>query len=70
MPGNRGQDPAIFFDLVEGGVRVKSVLVSRLMAAPEGHDITRLLLAWSEGDDDALGKLAPLVEVELMLPPA
>jgi len=65
MPGNRGQDPAIFFDLVEGGVRVKSVLVSRLMAAPEGHDITRLLLAWSEGDDDALGKLAPLVEAEL-----
>src|SRR4029453_9622993 len=29
------------------------------------HDITRLLLAWSEGDDDALGKLAPLVEAEL-----
>ena len=35
------------------------------MAAPGGHDITRLLLAWSEGDDDALGKLAPLVEAEL-----
>ena len=41
------------------------MLVSRLMAAPDGHDITRLLLAWSEGDDDALGKLAPLVEAEL-----
>ena len=65
MPGNRGQDSATFFDPLEGGVRVKSVLVSRLMAAPEGHDITRLLLAWSEGDDDALGKLAPLVEAEL-----
>ena len=39
--------------------------MSRLMAAPGEHDITRLLLAWSEGDDDALGKLAPLVEAEL-----
>ena len=36
------------------------------MAAPGGHDITRLLLAWSEGDDDALGQLAPLVEAELL----
>jgi RNA polymerase sigma factor (TIGR02999 family) len=36
------------------------------MAAPVGHDITRLLLAWSEGDDDALGQLAPLVEAELL----
>jgi RNA polymerase sigma factor (TIGR02999 family) len=35
------------------------------MPASDGHDITRLLLAWSEGDDDALGKLAPLVEAEL-----
>lgn len=35
------------------------------MAAPGEYDITRLLLAWSEGDDDALGKLAPLVEAEL-----
>ena len=65
MPGNRGQDAATFFDPVQGGVLIGSVLVSRLMAAPEGHDITRLLLAWSEGDDDALGKLAPLVEAEL-----
>ena len=39
--------------------------MSRLMAAPGEHDITRLLLAWSEGDDDALGKLAPLVAAEL-----
>lgn len=36
------------------------------MAAPGEHNITRLLLAWSEGDDDALGKLAPLVEAELL----
>ena len=35
------------------------------MAAPGEYDITRLLLAWSEGDEDALGKLAPLVEAEL-----
>jgi|SRR5688572_25418003 len=35
------------------------------MAPPGEYDITRLLLAWSEGDDDALGKLAPLVEAEL-----
>jgi len=35
------------------------------MAAPGQYDITRLLLAWSAGDDDALGKLAPLVEAEL-----
>src|SRR4030095_10011738 len=35
------------------------------MAAPSQHDITRLLLAWSEGDDDALSNLAPLVEAEL-----
>jgi RNA polymerase sigma factor (TIGR02999 family) len=35
------------------------------MAAPGEHDITRLLLAWTEGDDEALSKLAPLVEAEL-----
>jgi RNA polymerase sigma-70 factor (ECF subfamily) len=35
------------------------------MAAPGEYDITRLLLAWNEGDHDALGKLAPLVEAEL-----
>ena len=43
----------------------RRVLVGRFMAAPGEYDITRLLLAWSEGDDDALGKLAPLVEAEL-----
>jgi len=35
------------------------------MAAPGEHDITRLLLAWRQGDDDALSRLAPLVEAEL-----
>src|SRR5215470_19878509 len=29
------------------------------------HEITRLLLAWSEGDKDALDRLAPLVYAEL-----
>jgi len=29
------------------------------------HEITRLLLAWSEGDRDALDRLAPLVYAEL-----
>ena len=43
----------------------RRVLLGRFMAAPGEYDITRLLLAWSEGDDDALGKLAPLVEAEL-----
>jgi RNA polymerase sigma-70 factor, ECF subfamily len=54
-----------FLDPVHRGVRLESVLVSRFMAAPGDHDITLLLLAWSEGDDDALGKLAPLVQAEL-----
>lgn len=40
------------------------MLVSRVMARGE-RDITQLLLAWSKGDDDALGTLAPLVEAEL-----
>ena len=29
------------------------------------HEITRLLLAWSEGDGEALDRLAPLVYAEL-----
>src|SRR5262252_6075749 len=29
------------------------------------HEITRLLLAWSEGDREALDRLAPLVYAEL-----
>src|SRR5688572_27260392 len=35
------------------------------MAPPRAPDITRLLLAWSDGDESALGQLAPLVEAEL-----
>lgn len=29
------------------------------------HEVTQLLLAWNNGDQDALAKLAPLVETEL-----
>ena len=35
------------------------------MAAPASHEITQLLLAWSEGDQAALEKLMPLVYAEL-----
>ena len=33
--------------------------------APSPHDVTQLLVAWSEGDTAALEKLTPLVEAEL-----
>ena len=33
--------------------------------APGSHEITQLLLAWSEGDGEALDRLAPLVYAEL-----
>jgi RNA polymerase sigma factor (TIGR02999 family) len=32
---------------------------------PSSHEITQLLRAWSEGDDQALAKLTPLVYTEL-----
>src|ERR1051325_5954547 len=35
------------------------------MASPATADVTRLLLAWSQGDDAALAKLIPLVYREL-----
>ncbi|MCG3161298.1 MAG: hypothetical protein JMDDDDMK_02449 [Acidobacteria bacterium] len=35
------------------------------MATPPADEITRLLQAWREGDDDALARLIPLVENEL-----
>jgi RNA polymerase sigma-70 factor, ECF subfamily len=35
------------------------------MAAPSAPDVTRLLLAWREGDDAALERLIPLVYREL-----
>jgi len=35
------------------------------MPAPAPQDVTTLLLAWNEGDEDALGQLMPLVYAEL-----
>ena len=35
------------------------------MEAPSGHDITQLLRAWGDGDQEALRKLTPLVHAEL-----
>src|SRR5262249_58055166 len=34
-------------------------------ASPRPMSVTALLQAWSDGDDDALGALLPLVEAEL-----
>jgi RNA polymerase sigma-70 factor (ECF subfamily) len=36
-----------------------------LMLATSSHEITQLLLAWNDGDQQALDKLVPLVETEL-----
>lgn len=35
------------------------------MSAPESHEVTELLVAWSDGDEAALDRLAPLVQAEL-----
>ena len=35
------------------------------MDAPDSHELTQLLEAWSNGEEEALGKLAPLVHAEL-----
>jgi RNA polymerase sigma factor (TIGR02999 family) len=35
------------------------------MPTPESHEVTELLLAWSEGDQEALDRLVPLVHSEL-----
>ena len=35
------------------------------MAIPDSHEVTGLLLAWSEGDQEALDRLMPLVYGEL-----
>jgi RNA polymerase sigma factor (TIGR02999 family) len=35
------------------------------MAASESHELTELLVAWSDGDEAALDRLAPLVQSEL-----
>src|SRR4030095_1177711 len=36
-----------------------------LMSVPAAHEITKLLLAWNDGDQQALDRLVPLVEAEL-----
>lgn len=36
-----------------------------MLQAQSSKQITQLLIAWSEGDDSALGRLAPLIESEL-----
>jgi RNA polymerase sigma-70 factor (ECF subfamily) len=35
------------------------------MSVPESHEVTELLVAWSDGDERALERLAPLVQAEL-----
>ena len=35
------------------------------MDEPAAHELTELLLAWGEGDEEALARLAPLVHAEL-----
>ena len=35
------------------------------MDAPDSHELTQLLEAWSAGEEEALAKLAPLVHAEL-----
>jgi RNA polymerase sigma-70 factor, ECF subfamily len=36
-----------------------------IMPTPESHEVTRLLLAWGAGDQEALNRLVPLVYSEL-----
>jgi hypothetical protein len=40
------------------------------MDAPGSHELTELLVAWSDGDEAALDRLAPLVHAELAASPA
>jgi RNA polymerase sigma factor (TIGR02999 family) len=35
------------------------------MDEPKTHELTELLVAWSDGDEEALAKIAPLVHAEL-----
>lgn len=43
----------------------KQQLEAHQMAVSSTHEVTRLLVAWSAGDQEALAQLAPLVEAEL-----
>lgn len=35
------------------------------MQEPGAHELTELLLAWGNGDEEALARIAPLVHAEL-----
>ena len=35
------------------------------MSVPHSHEVTELLIAWGDGDEQALDRLAPLVQAEL-----
>jgi RNA polymerase sigma factor (TIGR02999 family) len=43
----------------------KFILRVHTMDKPEAPELTELLLAWGEGDEEALAKIAPLVHAEL-----
>ena len=49
--------------ILQGSVRSRPAANGTVTGA--GGDVTRLLQAWSRGDDEALEQLAPLVRVEL-----
>src|SRR5947199_10593894 len=52
--------------IIRGRGSARRLIKERVpMAAPASHEITQLLLAWSEGDQAALEKLMPLVYAEL-----
>jgi len=47
------------------GVQFHPGLKKPYMDAPGTHEVTQLLVAWSDGDEAALDRLAPLVNAEL-----
>jgi RNA polymerase sigma factor (TIGR02999 family) len=46
-------------------VRNEGYFLRRIVATPSPGAVTELLRAWSDGDEDALERLLPLVEAEL-----
>jgi RNA polymerase sigma factor (TIGR02999 family) len=51
--------------VIECGPRTNHRQVHGRMTTPSTHDLTQLLVAWSDGDNGALEKLTPLVYGEL-----
>src|SRR5918998_1186807 len=49
----------------QAGARPTPLLSYPSMSQPESHEVTELLVAWSDGDEQALERLAPLVQAEL-----